>query len=65
MDEVSSHPHPHPAPLAFLSFSCSKLILMLFFRNRTPLHLSALDGNLEFCRLLLQCNADIDAKDGT
>ncbi len=62
MDEVSSHPHPHPAPHAFSSFSCSKLILMLFFREQTPLHLSALDGDLEVCRLLLQCNADIEAK---
>jgi ankyrin repeat protein len=38
------------------------LILMLFFREQTPLHLSALDGDLEVCRLLLQCNADIEAK---
>ena len=28
----------------------------------TPLHWSALEGHLEVCRLLLQCNADIEAK---
>jgi hypothetical protein len=29
----------------------------------TPLHASAMNGHLETCRLLLQCNADVDAKD--
>ncbi len=29
----------------------------------TPLHRSAMKGHLEVCRLLLQCNADIEAKD--
>jgi ankyrin repeat protein len=28
----------------------------------TPLHLSAIHGHLEICRLLLQCNADPQAK---
>ncbi len=43
---------------------CShKLILLLFFRKNTPLHWSAYDGHLETCRLLLQCNADIEAND--
>ncbi len=36
---------------------------LLFFSSRTPLHLSALRGQLETCRLLLQCNADLEAKD--
>jgi hypothetical protein len=41
-----------------------KLILFLFFSQWTPLHLSAMNDHLEVCRLLLQCNADIEAKDG-
>ena len=40
-----------------------KLILLLFFSQQTPLHRSAFCGHLEVCRLLLQCNADVDAKD--
>ena len=40
-----------------------KLILLFSFRDRTPLHYSAHYGHLDVCRLLLQCNADIDAKD--
>ena len=39
-----------------------KLILLLFFSQNTPLHRSARGGHLEVCRLLLQCNADVDAK---
>ncbi len=31
----------------------------------TPLHRSALSGHLEICRLLLKCNADIEAKDNS
>jgi hypothetical protein len=31
----------------------------------TPLHFSARYGRLEVCRLLLQCNADIEAKDSS
>jgi ankyrin repeat protein len=34
-----------------------------FFSQYTPLHLSAFGGHLEITRLLLQCNADIEAKD--
>ena len=40
-----------------------KLILLLFFSEATPLHQSAGRGHLEVARLLLQCNADIEAKD--
>jgi hypothetical protein len=40
-----------------------KFIILLFFSQRTPLHGSAGEGHLEVCRLLLQCNADIEAKD--
>jgi ankyrin repeat protein len=40
-----------------------KLILLLSFSDYTPLHYSARFGHIECCRLLLQCNADIDAKD--
>jgi hypothetical protein len=39
-----------------------KLILLLFFSQDTPLHESARNGYLEICRLLLQCNADVKAK---
>jgi hypothetical protein len=35
----------------------------IFLRARTALHFSAEEGNLETCRLLLQSNADIEAKD--
>ena len=43
---------------------CSrKLILLLSFSQSTPLHESARNGRLEVARLLLQCNADIQAKD--
>jgi ankyrin repeat protein len=40
-----------------------KVILLLFFSQRTPLHISAYFGHLEVARLLLLCNADIEAKD--
>ena len=40
-----------------------KLILLLFFSQWAPLHWSAWHGDLEVCRLLLQCNADVEAKD--
>jgi hypothetical protein len=39
-----------------------KLILLLFFSQQTPLHESAVNGHLEVARLLLQCNADVEAK---
>jgi ankyrin repeat protein len=39
------------------------LILLLFFSQQTPLHASAANGRLEVARLLLQCNADVGAKD--
>jgi ankyrin repeat protein len=40
------------------------LIPLLFIRERSPLHLSAENGRLEICRLLLQFfNADLQAKD--
>ncbi len=32
-------------------------------RGQSPLHISAQNGHLEICRLLLQCNADLEAKD--
>ena len=39
------------------------LILFLVFRyDFTPLHISAMHGNLEVCRLLLQSGADVDAR---
>ena len=40
-----------------------KFILLLFYRQRTPLHYSAGNGLVEVARLLLQCNADVEAKD--
>jgi ankyrin repeat protein len=39
------------------------LIILLSFSLRTPLHHSASNGHLDVCRLLLQCNADVNAKD--
>ena len=39
------------------------LILLLVFRNDdTPLHCSAINGELEVCRLLLQSGADVNAR---
>jgi hypothetical protein len=55
-------PPPPSAPHLFSSFSCGKFILLLSFSQYTPLHWSAREGRLEICRLLLQCNADIEAK---
>jgi hypothetical protein len=40
-----------------------KFIHLLFFRQYTPLLWSAGKGHLETTRLLLQCNADTEAKD--
>ena len=40
-----------------------KLILLLSCSDHTPLHYSARFGHIEGCRLLLQCNADVEAKD--
>ena len=33
-----------------------------FFSQWAPLHLSAADGHFEVCRLLLECSADVEAK---
>ena len=44
------------------SFLCSKSILLFFFRKFTPLHLSAREGYLDVCHLLLNCNADVQSK---
>jgi hypothetical protein len=52
-------------PQLVSSFACSKLILLLFFSQHTPLHWSAIKGHLEISRLLLQCNADVGATDAT
>ena len=41
----------------------TQLDYFVFFSQNTPLHLSARGGQLEICRLLLQCNADVHAKD--
>ena len=46
-----------------VKLSLGSLILLLFFRQDTPLHLSANGGFLEICRLLLQRKADVQAKD--
>ena len=43
-------------------FCLRKLILLLFFSQQTPLHYTAEYGHLEVSRLLLQCNADVEAK---
>jgi ankyrin repeat protein len=53
---------------ALLFFLCNELklclrvlIILLFFSQDTPLHLSAENGHLETCRLLLQSNANLNA----
>jgi hypothetical protein len=52
-----------------LLFSCTEIMVshvdcFLVFRNgATPLHYSASIGELETCRLLLQSNADVAAKE--
>jgi hypothetical protein len=40
-----------------------KLILLLFFSQRTPLHESAFQGRLEFSCLLVESKADVAARD--
>ncbi len=40
-----------------------KLILVLFFSRRTPLHLSASNGRLEVTRLLVESKADVAVRD--
>jgi hypothetical protein len=61
--KICKCPPPPFAPHLFSSFSCGKFILLLSFSQYSPLHWSAMLGHLEVCRLLLQCNADIEAKD--
>ena len=56
------HPSPSAPPL-FSAFARGKLILSFLFSQLAPLHWSARHGRLDSCRLLLQCNADVDAKD--
>ncbi len=34
-----------------------------FTLNSTPLHIAVQEGHLEICRLLLQCNAEMEARD--
>ena len=40
-----------------------KLILLLSFSQCTPLHLSAIGGELAVCRLLVESKADVAARD--
>ena len=35
---------------------------LLFVSQYTPLHYSVIHGHLEVCRLLLQCNADVNTQ---
>ena len=42
-----------------------KLMILLFFRQWTPSHLSAWWGRLETCRLLVESKADVGATDAT
>jgi hypothetical protein len=57
-------------PVLLLLFFMKRICLRIapvdsfaFFSQITPLHLSAGCGHVEVCRLLLQCNADVKAKD--
>ena len=58
----SNCPPPPSAPRLFSSFSCCKLILLLFFSQSTPLHQSAREGHLEVTRLLVESKADVAAR---
>jgi ABC-type multidrug transport system permease subunit len=49
--------------LLSLLFFIIILIPCLFFRGETPLHWSVCSNHLEVCRLLLQCNANVNAMD--
>jgi hypothetical protein len=62
-ETISDCPPSPRLPLSYLFtfFLCKMLILLLFLSQQTPLHLSAMEGRLEICRLLLQCNADVEA----
>jgi hypothetical protein len=40
-----------------------KFIRLLFFSERTPLHWSACNGQLEVCRLLVESKAHVAARD--
>ncbi len=55
-------PPPLSAPHLFSSFSCGKIILLLSFSENTPLHWSAMQGQLEMCRLLVESKADVAAR---
>jgi hypothetical protein len=41
----------------------SSFILLLFFSQCTPLHYSVRRGHLDFCRLLVESNADVAARE--
>ena len=38
-------------------------LLICFCSERAALHLASLSGDLEFCRLLIESNANLDARD--
>jgi hypothetical protein len=40
------------------------LIHLIFFSQATPLHISAIEGHLEICRLLVESKADVAAITG-
>ncbi len=50
------HNDPNTKPLLRV------LILFIFFSQYTALHAACSCGRLETCRLLLQCNADVQAQ---
>jgi hypothetical protein len=60
---------PPPPSLSFIIYYVHDvklwlrtLIHLLFFSQDTPLHFSAEYGHLHTCRLLLLCNARLEAK---
>jgi hypothetical protein len=54
---------PRPIRPSFIFIIFMQQVNSFFlFRHRTPLQESAKQGHLEICRLLIQCNADIEAK---
>jgi hypothetical protein len=62
-DTGGNCPPPPSAPHLFSSFSCGKFILLLSFRQQTPLDASARWGRLEITRLLVESKADVAARD--
>ena len=58
-----TRPHNIFLLLGWMETLFAQVEIFVVFSQETPLLLSAMNGHLETCRLLLQCNADVDAKE--